>query len=111
MKYELDHRTGMMVPKKDENIYFGKSQGGGLIIDDKKNRIKFIIERDGRVTLLFGSRNIAKGNLHFYDMRDARDIEIRIKRMFGPSHPYANYKKFLKGMNEGYIKSRDEFNA
>ena len=36
MKFELDHRTGMMVPKKNENIYFGKSQGGGLIIDDKK---------------------------------------------------------------------------
>jgi hypothetical protein len=54
---------------------------------------------------------MSKDNLHFYDMREARDIEIRIKRMFGPSHPYANYKKFLKGMSEGYIKSRDEFNA
>jgi hypothetical protein len=109
MKFELDHRTGMMVPKKDENIYFAKSMGGGLIVDDKKNRKKFIIERDGRVTVLFGS--MSKDNLHFYDMREARDIEIRIKRMFGPSHPYANYKKFLKGMSEGYIKSRDEFNA
>ena len=109
MKFELDHRTGMMVPKKDENIYFGKSMGGGLIVDDKKNKKKFIIERDGRITVLFGS--MSKDNLHFYDMREARDIEIRIKRMFGPSHPYANYKKFLKGMSEGYIKSRDEFNA
>ena len=109
MKYELDHRTGMMVPKKDENIYFGKSMGGGLIVDDKKNKKKFIIERDGGITVLFGS--MSKDNLHFYDMREARDIEIRIKRMFGPSHPYANYKKFLKGMSEGYIKSRDEFNA
>ena len=109
MKFELDHRTGMMVPKKDENIYFARSMGGGLIVDDKKNKKKFIIERDGRVTVLFGS--MSKDNLHFYDMREARDIEIRIKRMFGPSHPYANYKKFLKGMSEGYIKSRDEFNA
>lgn len=109
MKFELDHRTGMMVPKKDDNIYFAKSMGGGLIVDDKKNKKKFIIERDGRVTVLFGS--MSKDNLHFYDMREARDIEIRIKRMFGPSHPYANYKKFLKGMSEGYIKSRDEFNA
>ena len=109
MKFELDHRTGMMVPKKDENIYFARSIGGGLIVDDKKNKKKFIIERDGRITVLFGS--MSKDNLHFYDMREARDIEIRIKRMFGPSHPYANYKKFLKGMSEGYIKSRDEFNA
>ena len=109
MKFELDHRTGMMVPKKDENIYFGKSMGGGLIVDDKKNKKKFIIERNGKITVLFGS--MSKDNLHFYDMREARDIEIRIKRMFGPSHPYANYKKFLKGMSEGYIKSRDEFNA
>ena len=109
MKFELDHRTGMMVPKKDENIYFGKSMGGGLIVDDKKNKKKFIIERNGKITVLFGS--MSKDNLHFYDMREARDIEIRIKRMFGPSHPYANYKKFLKGVSEGYIKSRDEFNA
>jgi hypothetical protein len=109
MKFELDHRTGMMVPKKDENIYFARSIGGGLIVDDKKNKKKFIIERNGKITILFGS--MSKDNLHFYDMREARDIEIRIKRMFGPSHPYANYKKFLKGMSEGYIKSRDEFNA
>ena len=109
MKFELDNRTGHMMPKKDENIYFARSQGGGLIVDDKKNKKKFIIERDGRVTVLFGS--MSKNNLHFYDMREARDIEIRIKRMFGSNHPFANYKKFLKGISEGYIKSRDEFNA
>lgn len=110
MKFEFDPRVGHMVPKKDESIYFAKSQGGGLIIDDKKNRIKFIIERDGRVTLLFGSRNIAKGNLHFYDMRDAKEIENRVKRMFGSDHPFANYRKFLKGVRESYIKTFDEFN-
>ena len=44
-------------------------------------------------------------------MRDAREIESRVKRMFGAEHPFANYKKFLKGLREGYIKSRDEFNA
>ena len=109
MKFELDHRTGHMIPKKDENIYFARSQGGGLIIDDKKNRKKFIIERDGRITVLFG--NISKDNLHFYDMRDAREIENRVKRMFGAEHPFADYRLFLKGMGSGYIKSRDEFNA
>ena len=109
MKFELDHRTGHMVPKKDENIYFARSQGGGLIIDDKKNRKKFIIERDGRITVLFGT--MSKDNLHFYDMRDAKQIENRVMRMFGSTHPYATYKKFLKGLREGYIKSFDEFNA
>ena len=110
MKFELDNRTGHMMPKKDENIYFAKSQGGGLIVDDKKNRKKFIIERDGRITVLFG--NMSKDNLHFYDMRDAREIENRVKRIFGANHPFANYKKFLRGISEGYIKSRDElFNA
>lgn len=109
MKFELDHRTGHMMPKKDDNIYFARSMGGGLIVDDKKNRKKFIIERDGRITVLFGS--MSKNNLHFYDMRDAREIESRVKRMFGSEHPFANYKKFLKGLREGYIKSRDEFNA
>jgi hypothetical protein len=54
---------------------------------------------------------MSKDNLHFYDMRDAREIESRVKRMFGMEHPFANYKKFLKGLREGYIKSRDEFNA
>ena len=109
MKFELDNRTGHMIPKKDENIYFAKSMGGGLIVDDKKNRKKFIIERDGRITVLFG--NMSKDNLHFYDMRDAREIENRVKRIFGANHPFANYKKFLKGLSEEYIKSRDEFNA
>jgi hypothetical protein len=31
--------------------------------------------------------------------------------MFGTDHPFANYRKFLRGASEGYIKSRDEFNA
>ena len=65
------------------------------------------IERDGRITVLYG--NMSKDNLHFYDMREARDIEMRVKRKFGPSHPYANYKKFLKGVRESYIKTFDEF--
>ena len=107
MKFELDNRTGHMVPKKDDNIYFSKSMGGGLIVDDKKNNKRYIIERDGRITVLFGS--MSKDNLHFYEMKDARDIEIRVKRMFGSSHPYANYKKFLKGVRESYIKTFDEF--
>ena len=54
---------------------------------------------------------MSKDNLHFYDMRDAREIENRVKRIFGANHPFANYKKFLRGISEGYIKSRDEFNA
>ena len=109
MKFEFDRRLGQMVPKKDDNIYFAKSQGGGLIVDDRKNRKKYIIERDGRITVLFG--NMSKDNLHFYDMRDAREIENRVMRMFGTDHPYANYRKFLKGLSEGYIKSFGEFNA
>lgn len=109
MKFELDNRTGQMVPKKDENIYFAKSMGGGLIIDDRKNNKRFIIERDGRVTVLFGT--MSKDNLHFYDMRDAKQIENRVMRMFGSDHPYANYKKFLRGLREGYIKKFEEFNA
>ena len=109
MKFELDPRTGLMVPKKDENIYFARSMGGGLIVDDKKNRKKFIIERDGRITILFG--NLSKDNLHFYDMREASDIEYRVKRMFGSEHSFANYKKFLKGVRESYIKTFDEFNG
>ncbi|MBO7210003.1 MAG: hypothetical protein J6V44_03200 [Methanobrevibacter sp.] len=108
MKFEMDPRTGHMMPKQDDNIYFARSQGGGLIIDDKKNRKKFIIERDGRITVLFGS--MSKDNLHFYDMKDAREIEIRVKRMFGIDHPFANYRKFLKGVRENYIKTFDEFN-
>ena len=109
MKFEFDPRVGHMVPKKDDNIYFSKSMGGGLMVDDKKNNKRYIIERDGRITVLFG--NMTKDNLHFYEMKDARDIETRVKRMFGSEHPYANYKKFVKGLREGYIKSFDEFNA
>ena len=97
-----------MMPKQDDNIYFARSMGGGLIVDVKQKRKKFIIERDGRITVLFGS--MRKDDLHFYDMKDARDIEIRVKRMFGIEHPFANYRKFLKGVRENYIKTFDEYN-
>ena len=30
MKYEIDKKSGVMVQKRDESIYFASSQGGGL---------------------------------------------------------------------------------
>lgn len=30
MKYEIDKKSGIMVQKRDESIYFAGSQGGGL---------------------------------------------------------------------------------
>ena len=109
MKFELDHRTGMMRPKKDEEIYFAKSQGGGLIVDDKKNDIKYIIERDERITKLFGSFN--KNNLNLYDMRDARIIADRVMRLLGRDHKYTDFHYFLRGyrMSESFIKNCSDF--
>ena len=109
MRYEFDHRTGGMVPKKDDNIYFAQSQGGGLIVDDKKNNLRYIIERDGRITKLFGS---FRGNgLNIYDMRDARMIAERVMRLLGRDHKYSDYHYFLRGyhMNESYIKSCSDY--
>ena len=105
MKFEFDHRTGTMQPKKNEEIYFAKSQGGGLIVDDNKNNIKYIIERDERITKLFGSFD--KDDLNFYDMRDARMIAERVLRLFGREHKYTDYHYFLKGyhMNENFIET------
>lgn len=109
MKFELDHRTGMMRPKKDEEIYFAQSQGGGLIVDDKKNNIKYIIERDGRITKLFGSFD--KDNLNLYDMRDARIIADRVRRLLGVDHKYTDFHYFLRGyhMSESVIKKCSDF--
>ena len=109
MKFEFDHRTGMMQPKKNEEIYFAQSQGGGLIVDDKKNNIKYIIERDGRITKLFGSFN--KNNLNLYDMRDARIIADRVRRLLGIDHKYTDFHYFLRGyrMSEGVIKTCSDF--
>ena len=109
MKFEFDHKTGMMRPKKDEEIYFAKSQGGGLIVDDKKHNIKFIIERDERITKLFG--NFDKDRLNFYDMRDARMIADRVVRLFGSDHKYTDFHYFLKGyvMKESVIKNCTDF--
>ena len=109
MKFELDHRTGMMRPKKDEEIYFAQSQGGGLIVDDKKNNIKYIIERDGRITKLFGSFD--KNNLNLYDMRDSRIIADRVRRLLGIDHKYTDFHYFLRGyrMSEGVIKTCSDF--
>lgn len=109
MRYEFDHRTGGMVPKKDDTIYFAQSQGGGLIVDDKKNNLRYIIERDGRITKLFGS---FRGNgLNIYDMRDARMIAERVMRLLGRDHKYSDYHYFLRGyhMNESYIKSCSDY--
>ena len=109
MKFELDHRTGMMRPKKNEEIYFAQSQGGGLIIDDNKNNIKYIIERDGRITKLFGSFD--KDNLNLYDMRDARIIADRVMRLLGKGHKYTDFHYFLRGyrMSESFIKTCSDF--
>ena len=109
MKFEFDHKTGMMRPKKNEEIYFAKSQGGGLIIDDNKNNIKYIIERDGRITKLFGNFN--KNNLNLYDMRDARIIADRVMRLLGRDHKYTDFHYFLRGykMSESFIKTCSNF--
>ena len=109
MKFELDHKTGMMRPKKNEEIYFAQSQGGGLIIDDNKNNIKYIIERDGRITKLFGSFD--KDNLNLYDMRDARIIADRVMRLLGRDHKYTDFHYFLRGyrMSESFIKTCSDF--
>ena len=109
MKFELDNRTGMMRPKKDEEIYFAQSQGGGLIVDDKKNNIKYVIQRDGRITKLFGSFD--KDNLNFYDMRDARIIADRVRRLLGVDHKYTDFHYFLRGyhMNESVIRKCSDF--
>ena len=109
MRFELDHRTGMMRPKKNEEIYFAQSQGGGLIIDDNKNNIKYIIERDGRITKLFGSFD--KDNLNLYDMRDARIIADRVMRLLGKGHKYTDFHNFLRGyrMSESFIKTCSDF--
>ena len=109
MKFEFDHKTGMMRPKKNEEIYFAQSQGGGLIVDDKKNNIKYIIERDGRITKLFGSFD--KDNLNLYDMRDARIIADRVRRLLGIDHKYTDFHYFLRGysMSESVIKTCSDF--
>lgn len=92
MKFELDCKTGQMKPKKDENIYFALSMSGGLRIDDHLNNIKYVVERSGAITFIFRSIN----NVKIYNRRNANIIAERVKRMFGSSHPYADYKMFLK---------------
>lgn len=109
MRYEFDHRTGSMQPKKDDNIYFAQSQGGGLIVDDKKNNIRYIIERDDRITKLFGGFD--GDSLNFYDMRDARMIADRVVRLLGRNHKYSDFHYFLKGyhMSENFVQSCSSF--
>ena len=109
MRFEFDHRTGTMQPKKDDNIYFAQSQSGGLIVDDKKNNIRYIIERSGKITKLFG--NFKGDELNFYDMRDARMISDRVIRLLGRGHKYSDFHYFLKGyhMSESVVKDSSFF--
>lgn len=103
MKFEYDNRLGTMVPKKNPQIYFNRAMSGGLRVDDQINNKKYVIERDETIKNIFG----VKGGLNIYDQRNARIIAERVKRMFGPTHKYSDYKMFLKGYNG--IKSYDDF--
>ena len=109
MRFDFDHRTGTMQPRKDDNIYFAQSQGGGLIVDDKKNNVRYIIERDGRITKLFGS--FRSDDLNFYDMRDARIIADRVVRLLGRDHKYSDFHYFLRGyhMTESFVQNCSDF--
>ena len=95
MKFEFDKRTGMMIPKKNEQIYFASSVGGGLRVDDRKHNVKFIVERNGKITNIAG---IYASSVNLYDFNDARVIADRVARMFGRNHKYADYHYFLKGV-------------
>ena len=95
MKFEFDKRTGMMIPKKNEQIYFASSVGGGLRVDDRKHNVKFIVERNGKITNIAG---IYDSSVNLYDFNDARVIADRVARMFGRNHKYADYHYFLKGV-------------
>ena len=95
MKFEFDKRTGMMIPKKNEQIYFASSVGGGLRVDDRKHNVKFIVERNGKITNIAG---IYDSSVNIYDFNDARVIADRVARMFGRNHKYSDYHYFLKGV-------------
>ena len=95
MKFEFDKRTGMMIPKKNEQIYFASSVGGGLRVDDRKHNVKFIVERNGKITNIAG---IYDSSVNLYDFNDARVIADRVARMFGRNHKYSDYHYFLKGV-------------
>lgn len=107
VKFVFNPRTGMM-DKKDDQIYFAQSQGGGLRIDDHKHNVKFIVNRDGTITNLSG---MSGSNVAIYDMRDAKIIAGRVTRMFGGKHKYTDYRMFLSGhrYDEKIIKSFEEF--
>lgn len=108
MKFEFNSRTGTMEPKKNEQIYFARAMSGGLRIDDNKNNIIYIIERNGDLKIVSGTR---MKHMNIYDNRDAHIIAERVKRMFGVSHPYADYKKFMRGFrtSESQVKKFEDF--
>lgn len=107
-RFDFNHKTGMMEPRENKQIYFAGSIGGGLRIDDEKNNIKYVIERDGKITNIFGVRG---DNVNLYDLRDARIISDRVVRMFGRNHKYSDFHYFLRGyrMSENVVKKYDEF--
>lgn len=107
-RFDFNHKTGMMEPRENKQIYFAGSMGGGLRIDDEKNNIKYVIERDGKITNIFGVRG---DNVNLYDLRDARIISDRVIRMFGRNHKYSDFHYFLRGyrMSENVVKKYDEF--
>lgn len=103
MKFKFDNKTGHMVPKKDDGIYFSSSISGGLRVNDKLNNKKYIIEKDGSVKFLSGEN----GDLNIYNQHDAYLIAERVKRMLGRDHKYSNPKLFMKGRR--FVESFENF--
>lgn len=102
MKFEYNNKSGLMEPVKNKQIYFSRSMSGGLRVDDQIHNVKYVIERDGKITYISGIKKI-----NIYDYRNAHIIADRVKRMFGPDNKFTDYKLFT----EGYygIMSYDNF--
>ncbi|MCM1217058.1 MAG: hypothetical protein NC548_21380 [Lachnospiraceae bacterium] len=101
--FKYDNKMGIMMHVKNKQIYFARSMSGGLRVDDQINNVKYVVERNGGIKFISG----LKKEVNIYDHRNAQIIAERVKRMFGISHKYSNYKMFLKGYH--IVESFDDF--
>ena len=99
MKFEIDKTTGIMKLSDKGRIAFNMSQGGGIIVDDTKHNVRYILERNGSVTKLSGSFV----TLNLYDLRECSIILERVRRIFGKDSKFNNIKIFLKNHTEGNL--------
>src|SRR5574344_37962 len=97
--YKFNPAMGIMLPvEKKDYLTFRQTLGGIMVVDDEHHGT-FTIAANGDIIDKTG--NLKYTGVNVYDARKAYEIAQKVTARYGQKHPYANFKKFCRGCNEG----------